>query len=166
MSPSLPIISYDLEHLGKPAVRHSPITISTFLFYIAVGNYAIPHASSRFFGIGYRSLDRRAKMTWNVKAAAMLHSVIITFGSLYLLIMEDDRINLEDSLQRARAYVPSVASYVSLMLGYYVWELSLVIRFPWAFAPGSLMHVFVVSGACILGLVSGHTRFSAFVHSG
>lgn len=122
--------------------RHVSHIFTSFAIYSLVACVLLPRLSSRLFRRHYSSLNDRMQIKWDLRAASLCHSCFVTSAALYVLITDQERNGLQTYEERTRTYLWKVGVLQSIMLGHGLWEFSAMMRFPWAFVPGSLAHVF------------------------
>ena len=162
LDPFFPPNTY-LEDLIKPLCERYhlytlPLHIHEILFafgvYHIIFEYLANPLSSTLLPKRYINLSYESKLRWNMHCASMVQSVAICVLALYVTAVDNERrhMNLEE---RMWGYTGAAGLVQALATGYFLFDLTVMIRYLDVFGLGMLAH----ASSCLVTYTLGFVCF-------
>lgn len=127
--------------------------LAAFAVYHVIFEYIAPPFSGFFLSKQYTGLSRESKLRWNMHCVSMVQSVSISALALWVMSVDKERqsMNLEE---RMWGYTGAAGMVQALATGYFLFDLTVMIRYLDVFGVGMLTHASSCLVTYTLGFVS------------
>ncbi|TVY62740.1 putative TLC domain-containing protein [Lachnellula suecica] len=124
--------------------------LSAFAVYHVIFEYVAPPLSSWLLPQSYTKLSWESKLRWNMHCVSLVQSVSICVLALWVMYADQERktMNLEE---RMWGYTGAAGMVQALATGYFLFDLSVMIRYLEVFGVGMLTH----ASSCLLTYTLG-----------
>jgi hypothetical protein len=132
--------------------------LSAFAVYHVIFEYIAPPISSWLLPKSYTRLSWESKLRWNMHCVSLVQSTTISVLALWVMYADEERktMNLEE---RMWGYTGAAGMVQALATGYFLFDLSVMIRYLEVFGVGMLTH----ASSCLLTYTLGFVRFTRSV---
>jgi hypothetical protein len=134
-----------------------PLHIHEVLFgwasYHVLYTYVSPFLSSLLVPRIYNPLPARTKVNWDVRVVSTIQSCFINTAALYVIFNDVQRGDV-DWRGRIWGYSGAGGMVQGFAAGYFLWDLTVSLRYLKILGPGSLAHAFSALLVTCLGFVS------------
>jgi hypothetical protein len=124
--------------------------LSAFAAYHIIFEYLATPLSTFFLPKSYTRLSYESRLRWNMHCVSMVQSVTICVLALWVMSMDQERktMNLEE---RMWGYTGAAGMVQALATGYFLFDLSVMVRYLDVFGVGMLTH----ASSCLLTYTLG-----------
>lgn len=128
--------------------------LAAFAVYHVIFEYIAPPFSGFFLSKQYTGLSRESKLRWNMHCVSMVQSVSISALALWVMSVDKERksMNLEE---RMWGYTGAAGMVQALATGYFLFDLTVMIRYLDVFGVGMLTH----ASSCLITYTLGFVSF-------
>ena len=152
---SIPLLEGLVRPLCNALHLHSlPLHIheilSAFAVYHVIFEYIAPQFSTWLLPKSYTRLSWESKLRWNMHCVSLVQSTAISVLALWVMSVDEERktMNLEE---RMWGYTGAAGMVQALATGYFLFDLSVMIRYLEVFGVGMLTH----ASSCLLTYTLG-----------
>lgn len=132
---------------------HGHEIIGSFIFYSSIFLLISPGLSGRLVHGRYSNLSKRSQIAWHVKVVSTIQSTFICTLALYVLLVDTARQRL-GSGGRLWAYSGASGMVQAFAAGYFLWDLSVSVRYFGILGGSSLAHAASALFITCIGFVS------------
>ncbi|KAG9231126.1 TLC domain-containing protein [Amylocarpus encephaloides] len=124
--------------------------LAVFILYHVIFEYLSPLFSGFFLEKQYTGLSRESKLRWNMHCVSMVQSVGISLLALWVMAMDTERQSMNHE-ERMWGYTGSAGMVQAFATGYFLFDLTVMIRCLDVFGIGMLTH----AASCIVTYTLG-----------
>jgi hypothetical protein len=129
--------------------------LSAFAIYYVIFEYLAPPLSGFFLSKQYTGLSRESKLRWNMHCVSMVQSVTICVLALWVTAADEERRTMNHE-ERMWGYTGAAGMVQAFATGYFLFDLSVMIRYLDVFGLGMLTH----ASSCLITYTLGFVSLS------
>lgn len=151
-----------LEQLVQPladvlGLRTIPLHVheilGSALLYQIIFAYIAPRLSAQLVPQYYKKLPRDGALRWNMHCVSMVQSIMISILTLWTILNDEERKAMTHE-ERVWGYIGAPALVQALAVGYFLWDLTVMVKHTSVFGLPMLAHASSCFIVFALGYVS------------